>query len=466
MARPTLTDVINQINNVIVQNTSGNITAPALNNLLQYLTNATYLDNLAQFNAQAEGVELGPASAINVQNLQFDYDAVNDVFTIIGPTLPNSINLVDVTAVNQKSDFPAPVSGVITLEPDTTYLIGQSFDLGTDRLLFSNNSAILSLSRLGTVLSYQGTDPMLTVGDVDMQVKGITLDAPNAPLFASTQTQADHQLRVEDVTMSGVSLGSFVGFDTGARFSNTTSNFTGAGATITGTWKSWFYDVATLNTAGDSFDTTGATFFSFRIERIIATVSDAASHLIAGDPTITSGGVGSAVSCRVIGATNALEFPLVDSPDWEFLHNNVIPDTNPRALLRFNGNATETTITTIDTPVKVNATWVESRTSQFDFDTSGRATYQGNKQLPADITCSVSVSPASGNDVGVALYIAVNGSVVSESVVTLTADANDPINATLVWQEDLSTDDYVEVWIANTTGTTNLIVSDAVMRIR
>ena len=43
MSRASLTDLINAITNAIQDNTSGNITAPVLNNLLDYLTNNLYL---------------------------------------------------------------------------------------------------------------------------------------------------------------------------------------------------------------------------------------------------------------------------------------------------------------------------------------------------------------------------------------------------------------------------------------
>lgn len=43
MSRATLSELINQINNVIKENTSGNITATNLNQLLDYLTNNLYL---------------------------------------------------------------------------------------------------------------------------------------------------------------------------------------------------------------------------------------------------------------------------------------------------------------------------------------------------------------------------------------------------------------------------------------
>lgn len=55
MARATLTDLINRITNDIQENTSGNITATTMNELLDYLTNNLYLptDSTVTVNATA-----------------------------------------------------------------------------------------------------------------------------------------------------------------------------------------------------------------------------------------------------------------------------------------------------------------------------------------------------------------------------------------------------------------------------
>lgn len=55
MARLSLTDLINAINNTIVENSSGNITADVLNNLLENLTNNLYLSEVSTITVNATG---------------------------------------------------------------------------------------------------------------------------------------------------------------------------------------------------------------------------------------------------------------------------------------------------------------------------------------------------------------------------------------------------------------------------
>ena len=44
--------------------------------------------------------------------------------------------------------------------------------------------------------------------------------------------------------------------------------------------------------------------------------------------------------------------------------------------------------------------------------------------------------------------------------------ATDPKNTAVLWQENLSENDYVELYVANDTDTVNLVVESAILRVR
>ena len=135
------------------------------------------------------------------------------------------------------------------------------------------------------------------------------------------------------------------------------------------------------------------------------------------------------------------------------------------SLLGFNGNVTETVIGTINTPVIVNATWVLEDASKFTNTTGGRATYNGERgvRLPADVSVGVIASGGGANDI--TIYLALNGSVISNTGRTIAVSGSSPLTLSIPWQLTLTEDDYLEVYIENNTGTTNLVVEYATLRI-
>ena len=61
--------------------------------------------------------------------------------------------------------------------------------------------------------------------------------------------------------------------------------------------------------------------------------------------------------------------------------------------------------------------------------------------------------------------MAINGTVVTNSKVPGRADSGSPVTVVVPWQEVLSSTDFVEVFLENTTDTTNFTVNHAILRI-
>ena len=133
-------------------------------------------------------------------------------------------------------------------------------------------------------------------------------------------------------------------------------------------------------------------------------------------------------------------------------------------MLDTQNNALVTTIVSVDTPVKINAVWVDEGSSQFTSISDGRSTYIGEKGLTVPVTVVISIL-ATGGDKQVSGYIAINGSVIPGSAIQTTASGTKAGNETCIWQQTLNPNDYIEVWIENNSTTDDLTAVHAVMRI-
>ena len=136
---------------------------------------------------------------------------------------------------------------------------------------------------------------------------------------------------------------------------------------------------------------------------------------------------------------------------------------SPTGIVVMAGNATTSTIATINTPVLVAGAFAVGSVSSFDGTTAGRLTYTGTANAVITISAVVDIEPASGTGKDLTVYIAVNGSVAATSGRIVTTDASLPLNASVIWQSTLSTNDYIELYVENNTDNIDVLVSGAVL---
>jgi hypothetical protein len=181
---------------------------------------------------------------------------------------------------------------------------------------------------------------------------------------------------------------------------------------------------------------------------------------------ILAGGIGTVLNTRIQGAGTPLSNISPDDDLWQFLVNDDIRDTRTDALLSLSSNALETTISVINTPVKVNGgtAWVDESTSQFTIDTNGRATYTGGKDARLPISISSTIAMASGGAKNITVYVAINGSIIAASGATGSVSTTAGRIGT-IWQETFQPNDFVELFVENNSDTTNIVVTDSVLRV-
>ena len=116
----------------------------------------------------------------------------------------------------------------------------------------------------------------------------------------------------------------------------------------------------------------------------------------------------------------------------------------------------ETSIATVDTPVKIAGTTSFEGELFDDNGTSNRLRFIGLEPRFFEIVAAISVTSAGNNQV-YSFYLAKNGVVIEGSKqqrkVSTGADVG---SIAIVWNGECAENDYLEVWVENNTGTTNL----------
>lgn len=133
-------------------------------------------------------------------------------------------------------------------------------------------------------------------------------------------------------------------------------------------------------------------------------------------------------------------------------------------LLTMSSNATETTITTASVPVLVSGTWDVVSTHQMDGTAAGRLTYLPTDTALVEVTAKATILMASSGPKVVTAFLAKNGVVIAANG-SFTATDTLSRDIEIPWSVELSQNDYLELWVSNTSDTVNLVVSDAELRI-
>ena len=369
--------------------------------------------------------------------------------------------------VNSISDLPTAVSGVITLADNTLYLQSDDVSISTSRFLMGQNTVYSGIDSLVVELSYVGTLPLFTFIDATGSVKDIKITHPNSPLFSFSDS-GSNVLRVSDVSYNGSSIGSFGGTNSGMRMTNFSGSSSLRGISFTGNWRAFLFEPSLSSLSSGVFIDLGvATFDSISVSETTLNYA-AGSFFLSGvvnSGNINSGGLGLIASSQLTGGGTPLQQISPTDSSYVFSHNNAIRDSKPDGLLSMQGNASATPITVIDTPVLAVGAWVVDETSQFTGTVGGRLTYNADNDVRLPILFSVSLSPVLSTGISMSAYIAINGSIVTQSRRQGTGSANGPTSITLPWQHTFETGDYVEVWVSNDSNTTNVLVSSAIARV-
>jgi len=167
----------------------------------------------------------------------------------------------------------------------------------------------------------------------------------------------------------------------------------------------------------------------------------------AASPTIASIVAGSGISVQSVNAAGIQITSIADE-----IYAQVV----------LHGNATATVITTQDTPVKVAGTFVTDAASSFTTDATGRLTYTGSTTTVVQFVASVTLVPVGTNQL-LTIQLAKNGVPITNAKMTRTVSSGASGNVSIVFNISMATSDYVELFVANNSSTSNITVTDCLL---
>lgn len=369
----------------------------------------------------------------------------------------------DIVFVSSKEDLPTASAGVITLADNVTYFIAANIDLTGDRLVGGSNTTIIGGSSENCILTSTGLN-----ASTALLTTAYTTPIRNIAIKdVGTGFSIDGTERTVALDWTGVN---FVNVPTVGTISTCDNFIFTKGAFINSGGLSLTGTIGTVAFSNSLFDSDPAnTIFDlqsgleitrrFRVIYSSIIVSSGETYLsLNASATIPNQGI-ILDTCNFAGGGTYLSG--IDYQDNKALFENNVGITNSREISQYymSNNATATTVSLTGTPYKVAGTTTgNSLTSKFT-NTDNRATYVGVVSRIFSVTAAMSLSSGNNNKIGV--YIAKNGTVISDSEIYVTANASGRVEGASVQViTELSTNDYIEIFVENDTATTDITVSD------
>ena len=376
-------------------------------------------------------------------------------------------NFPQIVFVNNKSDFPAPVSNVITLQDNYTYFITGEVDLTGDRLVGGQNTTIIGGSSENCKIKSTG----LGVGVALFTTEWTT------PIRHITFEGVDTAIDINGVTNDPVALDW-----TGVNFKDVPNVGT------INTCDNWIYSKgAFLNSKGLVFDGSVGTI---GIDNSIFVGDGAAGSLIevASTATVTRRFRTIYSSVVAFGSTTGIDvnasatvpvegfildninfsggstyLPGVGTADNKsrFFSCKGIDNTAVNGQMYMQGNSTATTISASNTFYKVAGTTTASTDNAKFSHASNRLTCDATVPRKFMMTAHLSFTAGNNQDIEFGFYDSTTGGVRTPSRTVTTTDGGGAAqNVGFSCVTTLEDADYIEIHCSNNTSTTNVTVTN------
>ena len=384
-------------------------------------------------------------------------------------TFTRSITRGNTSWVATAADFPAPVGGVITLPADTTWIVIDNVDLGSDRI------------ECAGVVTIRGQGPETT------SLSASSL-AASGVLISTAYTITIHDISL-DVSSGRVAI----------RVDGTGEvakpacdwayiNFTGAGRacelddvansvnSVIACFGDGYYVYTSIGTLAfvDSFFTPSDGQCGICVESAADVIT---RRLRVTNCAFVLGGTGEGANVPVVSVANSegfiLSLCIFSGPtpanyvlgttyldeDARWIECRGVTNTGRVGEYYWDQNATATTISTTDTDVKMAGTSVAGSYNQRFTHASNRVTYSSDLVETFRVTACCSIS--GNNNVVYRIQAYLNGTTPIGTPQRSTTNGSGRAES-FSWQGtvQLGEGDYIEMWIANESGTQNVTVED------
>lgn len=357
--------------------------------------------------------------------------------------------------VQDKTDLPAAVAGVISLPDNTSYILTEDIDLMGDRLsLGANVSLVGPFNRSASIISTGLTSTAMITSASSLLIENLSLSADVLfDLNNSTGLLSMTGVRVYDTPTIGTIQNYANVLWNECSFTNSANlTFTGNHDTLA------FTDCLFDSRATQTFMTIPAACTisrRFRMHYCVFTVNSGETGInFSGSATVPDEGY---ILDHVYFSGGGTYLAGLDYTSNKALFTNCVGITNSTAVCQYymHNNATATTIGLTSTFYKIDGTTTASSLNQkFSTATSNRATYSGGFSNVFRATAVAAVN--SGNNQSLRCRFAKNGTTIADSETEFkTSSSGESSNFTIQTIVEMNPTDYLEVWIANDTAATN-----------
>lgn len=373
------------------------------------------------------------------------------------------------TYVNSLADLSAFLVSTTYELPEGYYQFNSNIDFGTADIKLMDLDGCYFFRGLCVVvtLTYTGTTPFVTdnADNIILQWENMFVDTPNSAAFLLDN--AGNSLIIELVVFLNTGAQSVID-----GYAFLTTKFLISINSVTGFLAN---DVGTIscqvpqynsgqNIAGVYLTASGALSGSLTMSDIDSRPESNESFL---NITTNYGGLVSLTGgIHRTGGGDFLESSDKNQTDPDINANNItnVPNSVNLAAGSVQGNATATEPGTINTPVKIVATWTDVVKSRFSFNANGTWTYTGNELIVIVVAMICTIDASGGGTKTMSVYIAKNGTIVSTAKGRGSGSSEAQIS--VVGFIPVETGDTIEGFIENNSDGADLTVTTASMDIR
>ncbi len=370
---------------------------------------------------------------------------------------------MNTVVVNKESDFPAANAGVITLQDDTTYIIGSPI-VTSNRFVLQGSQVIMSSNANLLMLTYTGTGTMFTGVDTTTTIQNLTTNCANGQCYdisASGGNEGVPTIRFfQYANVSCDVFGTFANMRNVQILNAALLGIATDGIAVSGTvfTRLTFTNFAMVMTAGTAIDFGTVVIPNLQIEKFEMTLLGASVGItgLTNSGNIPTGSLGTVFESVFLGPGTPITNITSEDVRWEFKDSNVLSSSTVSGDT-FLSSATTTTINTIGVYEPIGSTnWVSDIESRITGANTGILTYNFERNMAVLIIATASVEKSGGGSDVIGLRIAVNGTTLAKSEAT--TDNPTPSSISAVALTTLSETDTVQAYVANFDTTSNIEV--------
>lgn len=373
-------------------------------------------------------------------------------------------NHAEFIEVNELTDLPAAISGVITLTGGYTYLFLKHIDLLGSRLVCGQDTVIVGWSSENCSISSTGLSAAtaLITSVYSLPIRNISFThALVFDLQGDGTTTALDWFGVNLLNCaSGGTISNYTNFVAGDSALLNSGGFIFDGTIGTIAFSNCLFDTASTKTAITVLSTCTV---SRRLRIIYSSFVTLSGETGVNFSTSATVGDEKYILDTVNFSGGGTYISGVDNTSNKALFANCvgITNTSTRGFMYMVNNTTDTTIgmPNVNVWVKAAGTTTANANNSKYTHTSNRLTYTGSFSTSFQVSVNCNVRSGSPSQV-ISVGVAKNGTILAESEMTIRTDiSNQEYPGSTAAQVDLTTNDYIEIFVKNTS-TSSLRIAD------